>query len=184
MQGAGRKGMPTPTFLTGGGGGAGAPSPPPPPRPRFLRLCVKFYTVWTQYILCHTIYANTTYGMIELKGPVKSKCMLTSFDLYWCIHHISLDFGIYICVKYFIFFSIFFFQICCAPPPGKPSKLRFLRWHHLSIISQLAYLKQKISVCVYGLPTKWLLDHNNIASFPTIVHHSLSFSDVAWAYLT
>ena len=34
------------------------------------------------------------------------------------------------------------------------------------------------------LPTNWLLDHNSIACFPTKAHHSLSFSDVALAFLT
>ena len=34
------------------------------------------------------------------------------------------------------------------------------------------------------LPTNWLLDHNSIACFPTKAHHSLSFPDVALAFLT
>ena len=51
----------------------------------------------------------------------------------------------YKCVSYILsYFFNNFFLMCYAPPPKKPSKLRFLRWHHLSIISQLAYLEQRL----------------------------------------
>ena len=35
-----------------------------------------------------------------------------------------------------------------------------------------------------SLPTNWLVDHNSIACIPTKAHHSLSFPDVALAFLT
>ena len=63
--------------------------------------------------------------------------------------HIAWLWDINVChIFYNIFFNNFC-QTCYAPPPKKPSKLRFLRWHHLSIISQLAYLEQKTMVCLF-----------------------------------
>ena len=56
-----------------------------------------------------------------------------------------------VCHIFYNIFSIIICQICYAPSPKKPSKLRFLRWNHLSIISQLAYLEQKTLVRAYLL---------------------------------
>ena len=63
--------------------------------------------------------------------------------------HIAWLWDINVCHIFYNIFSIIIFQICYAPPPKKPSKLRFLRWHHLSIISQLAFLEQKTMVCLF-----------------------------------
>ena len=115
--GAGRKGMPTAhIFDWGGGGGWAPPAPPPPPAPRFLRLCVKFYTVW------HSIFCVTQSMRIQLMvwlnlkvrwNPNACWLLLICIDVYT---HISLDFGIYICVKYLLFFSYFFSNLLCSTP--------------------------------------------------------------------
>ena len=55
------------------------------------------------------------------------------------------------CHIFYNIFSIIFVKSAMLHPLKKPSKLRFLRWHHLSIISQLAYLEQKTLVCAYLL---------------------------------
>ena len=53
------------------------------------------------------------------------------------------------CHIFYNIFSIIFVKCAMLHPLKKNSKLRFLRWHHLSIISQLAYLEQKTMVCLF-----------------------------------
>ena len=63
--------------------------------------------------------------------------------------HIAWLWDINVCHIFYNIFSMIFVKICYAPPPKKPSKLKSTLWHHLSIISQLAYLEQYTMVCLF-----------------------------------
>ena len=139
------------------GGGGSSPCPPPPPP-------------WRR----HCLHVLT--GTKPLKVPRNpNACWLPLIrsDVY-TTYRLTLG---YKCVSYFIiYFFNNFCQMCYmyAPPPKKnPSKLRFLRWHHLSIISRLAYLEQKTGM---SLPINWQPVHNSIAfayngSSQTCIHN-------------
>ena len=57
--------------------------------------------------------------------------MLISIDLYWHKHHISVKFGVSVCV--ISFFPSNFCPICSAPPLKNPP-ISDSVWHHQSII--------------------------------------------------
>ena len=92
-----------------------------------------------------TAYCPTLAKWKVPRNPNACWLLLIRSDVY-TTYRLTLG---YKCVSYILYFFNNFCQICYAPPPKKPSKLRFFRWHHLSIISQLAYLEQKTMVCLF-----------------------------------
>ena len=99
-------------------------------------------------------------------------------DLFWTVM-IYLVIWEYEFVSYILqeFFNYFSFS-CYAPPLKNLPNSDSLD----DIISQSSVSWTKdTDIC---LPTKWILDYNGSACFPTIGYHSLSFLDIPWAFLT
>ena len=90
------------------------------------------------------------------------------------ITHISRIFDMDSSNIFYNIFSIIFVKLAMLHPL-KYSKLSSTRWHHQSVSRT-----KDTGIC---LPTKWILDYNSIACFPTIGNYSLSFLDLAWAFL-
>ena len=64
--------------------------------------------------------------------------------------HIAWLWDINVCHIFYNIFSIIFVKSAMLHPlKNLPNSSRFLRWHHLSIISQLAYFEQKTMVCLF-----------------------------------
>ena len=103
---------------------------------------------YTQDCCVRSMWARViTYTLKVPRNPNACWLLLIRSDVY-TTYRLTLG---YKCVSYILwYFFNNFCQICYAPPPKKPSKLRFLRWHHLSIISQLAYLEHFMTmVCLF-----------------------------------
>ena len=139
-------------------------------------------------------YTILTQGRnLVLKGSLQSKCRF--IDRFWTVliymSHISRFWTVLIYMSHIsrfgstslchIFYRNFFNHVsfsCCAPPLKNLPSSDSLD----DIISESSVSRTKdTDICS---PTKWILDYNGSACFPTIGYHSLSFLDIPCAFLT